>query len=1250
MTTIVRVLRGNLCNAAARSASRLAFLLAIVWGSVYATPAWGQEQGVLSDRSLHIFVIDHSSSMMQSPVKTKERTWETRWQFVEAKTREWLASMPTDGTADVILLLFNQEVPGTGGKGAAGSRWELRLDRWSPQSLARADQFINDVGRPKVNPASEGTALWNALGLSIKRIRETDGMYATSFIYLFTDGEDRHSKKVVGDDLTFPVGAEGIGPLEQQWRRLVKERESVYLIEQPLGDMEPPLMPEEKEPLNRHIYLNRPELSEPLRVSVKARQSDFASLVAAQSVPLQVQLAGPGKKRLPSSAPKVEVDFKADDPAVLVVIEPKQIDLADGTPVLSLKVVGGDAKKEIKGKLRLTYPADVDRVQILGVTELPLRFEAKQTVSIAWQQPVVDTSTPFQRPISDAIDFRVSHTGEAVEWDFGDGSPKVVGGKGTHGHKHTYKVAGTYEVRALATAPDRDPAEVKLRVQVVAADLVIELAGEAPVVGVSTELRAVATGLQAVSYDWTVDGAAVSAQQGQPSTLRTIFREPGAHKVRLVSMTNLGRIDVEKTVDVGPGISLAFAEDYYAVMEGQEQSFKAIVKGATDDMKVDWTLAFVDGKVIHTYSGAVRNEAASTPAWRMRLDLQPLPETLVLRASVAMDDAMRKRYGGGRSIEQQLKFEKLDLYPEKEFPADGGEFVLDEGKEFRAAWRGPKVDEVKWLLVEDGVQRDAKLLKANQSPEKCGSAYTFIVPAGEVAWTVKFAVKAVPIVGGKEADEDKWVVWEQLPVRLPHRVYELDIPAEDFRQYRKLKYDSDLIVGVRPVEYVKSVRWDWGDGKSEDVRPSEQARHRYAYDQQGTIRAKATVTRDDGSTVELPLVFEHDVPSFRISNPPTLRIGRNTDFEILPAELGKRVKEVRWQFEGAEFLETDLKTTHSFRLAGPSVVRATLMLEDGSLREVPELTANVVASRDVIAKPTVDGGESYGGVTMYPNVDADSDYQSIEIDILRGTDKVKSLSLKYGEAAAAFDLPKGDYGTYTYVFRATRLPTPENAATEMKLTEVMRTYKRRDWVQAILVLAVSVLGWWGFCHLRLWGNAPRQWMLKFAAGDRPEKPSAWSTFVSRATEVQLGEGHADCPEFPRWGAWKMRKELRFSVGDLQKLYEKSGPKGKADFAWLRGGQNPALIVYPDGMRDPSLEESAQPSKWKLSTPQQLPTPLYSYTPSADQREQGAKSLHVWVERTDESRGALVASIVLFVIVAAANLYHAAYICQVIDLA
>jgi hypothetical protein len=1010
------------------------------------------------DRTLHTFVIDHSYSMVN------QAGLGTRWDFVVGKLGEWTKSLPSDGSADVVFLLFNDTVPGTR-RYKRHAPWIAEFGGWQEADIAKAAAFIKRIGEPQ---EGEGTALWNALGHAMRRVDLQGGDYADSWIYLFTDGEDTNSARVPGGkSFTFPKKNAGKAPLLESWRSLLARRPNTYMIEQPLGQMDPPLEPESVNPNNPHIYTSRPELRDLLKVRVAPSKPEWPDLLEPREVDILVQLAGTGVKRVGRDA-RFRLSFEAA--GVELAVEPETLPLAAGAYKIRVMAKSGDVKNGVRGELKFGFP-DLDRMDVIGPNAVPLAFAKAASVSIAKVTP----GGMVRWPVGRALSFVVQHTGEEARWDLGDGT-KADGDR----VQHTYQRPGEYEVRVQASASGRAPAEEV--VQIVAIEAAVTLAQkpeQGVIVGKPVQFQADVIAARKRQFDWLVDGGVRAGSNADGSLLEVNFDKPGTHEVRVRAFTeDVGVLERTVEVQVGAGVSVRLSDFASSIDAGLRATFEAEVGGSFTSGRVRWMFVDASGNGLGPAAEGVAPIRDGISRWQVEVP-RDLPAQVQLVAVAELDDDERARYGQARD-QVSIIVRPPGLHMKKVQPVDADVVELGGPLVFEARWSGTQaseVEEVRWRVLADGqLVRSSAKIQPSRDAAACSATFSLDLGDASDLLGQTVTVDATPVVAGA-ADESHAGVWT-FAVRLPRRSYRIVSPS---LQLGRLDYGSSLQVRLEPADFVKSVRWDWGDGAVENALPTEGRSHAFGLDDGGSRRVVATVQRVDGTTRQVQLAFDFVVPRLGIETAGVVRLNRSLDLTIGPASMAAMVQEVAWDF-GAGFgaPETDLTTSHMWTdQAGAVEVRARVKMSDGSARTLLPASINVNASRTVRAAPEAIGGETHGAVELRANVTPESDYAAIEVEVSRDGQPVATAT---GDVAS-YLIVEGEYGDYEFRFRARRVATSENRETVVEIASIRRTYRLKHYLTAFSVLAGGGLALYILLRGLVWRQYARSWKLLVTSGD-----------------------------------------------------------------------------------------------------------------------------------------------------------------------
>lgn len=1189
--------------------TRLQSLLLMLWlalTGLVATPTASAQAP--SDKTLHVFVVDHSYSMMNLA------SGETRWDFVVRKMREWFGTLPTDGSADVSILLFNQFVPAQRLRGSRPDPWVVEFPSWSGGEIGDADAFVRRrVGEPQ---EGEGTALWNALGWTMRKIDLQAAQYADCWIYLFTDGEDTNSKQIDAQPFTFPKGPAGKDPTLAAWRKLIAEHPATYMIEQPLGGMQPPLEPE---PANPQIYTSRPELRDVLKVRVSPPKNEFASIEAPREIALQVQLAGTGKKRLPADA-RFRLAFDSETPGVELAVEPETLAFTDGKQSVTVRLASGDPSKGVQGRLRLSFP-QVERTDVLGPTEIPIRFAEPAKVSISQVSPAASIKWPVGRPLP----LQVKHTGERVEWDLGDGTrssePSLT---------HTYARPGEYQLSVSAHADGRESASRRMTVTAIEAGIVVRQEPDQGVItGRSVSFSATVSAGTVKQFDWTVDGAVRSASGGIGGELEHVFEESGSREVVVRAFTeDLGILERRFQIQVGEGLSVRIASFASSVDAGLEFEFGAEVKGSLRSGRIAWALLDESGNPIDATAQGSAPIASGTSSWRIQVP-RNAPARVRLSARAEVTDEEKARFGEAAD-EVVLSVRPPGLHTKKERPVDADTLVLGGATPFEARWSGTRaadVAEIQWTVQADGaaVQPPSRV-QPSRSESAVASSYQLDLGAAEALLGKQVSVTGTPLVDGAPVAEAA-ATW-RFTVRLPRLDYQIVTRSLDVGA---LDYGKRMQVEVQPTRYLRDVTWFWGDGQEQSGAADEPLDHEYGLDAGGAREIRAELRRIDGSVEVLKLPFEFRVPTFAIRAEASVRIGASATLSVGPESLRSMISQVEWDFGGGyQPPEADAETSYRWvDRAGPVNISARVTLADGSERTLGA-TLRVDASATVKAAPEVLGGETHGSVELRANVSSESDYRRIRIEVSRDGESLGEFD---GEVATHV-IPEGEFGDYLFRFTAERVPTEDNPESTVLLGEIGRTYRLRRWALAIGTLASAILLLYVLARGFLVQQYPRTWRLRVTTENPWRDGAALEDLDARPYRLDQGGRK----KRPHWGLFQWTKELRVQTKDLIQVFDRDeideGLKSfeqDANVLRIRATGEKLLDSPGEGWSGPRTHESKRDLR------------IFTLTPP--RRDVDAKALYAWLDSKAPTSTGWIISIIGLISLLAAWLWFAMTHCN-----
>ncbi len=1220
-------------------ASSRAVLIAALLG--ISAVCIGQEAPIA--RTLHYFVIDHSSSMVN---QTAGRSSGSLWESFEGWFLENLkpTSVAIDGSADVHLMFFNQNAPGRKPNSIRkrDAPWMYSFSPWKSDSLEVAQRALGEVGRP--TDSGEMTALWNALGVAMKQAEADADRYETVCIYLFTDGDDTHSSSA-GERFTFDRGTKGKDQLIGVWRELVARHDNIYLLELPIGgDMRsPPLAPESEDPLNKNIRSSRLETGEyTLIVSVTPDRTAFPSLDQAQAMKLRMGFVGNGAGELESvkrrnrNGAQVHVSFRSDNPLHHVTVTPAAIDISRGEQVIKLEAKSRNIDNGVKGKLEFRYPDGVRKLRIEGTKWLPLAFAEKKAERVEIRQMNPGSERRWARGVP--LKFSVDHTGTAVAWDFGDGTSIAHVANG----EHTWERTGQYTLKCTASADGLAASERVAIINVIDPKMAIVVNPEnGTSVGDAATFTARVDGAQTPdAIEWFIDGVRRESRVGAAWALEHSFATAGPHKVACLAHTDCGDVRGELDVQVEAGLAIQICGVPSTIEAGTTCQFEAEVLGGRGPQRVEWQL--LDGKGL-----VVRNHTTVQPAGRILWDAL-LPDEVSGKAAlhVKLEPEVAPGVAQRPALRDlvALDVKPAGLYSEKQQPGDGSGLTLDEEMPHVVMFSGSlasKITGVKWQVFNDGRELSSHTEEAPGRAESGGRVFT------RSKWSARLAadkhpelpgrqiqVRAIPILDGKP-EESKAAEWAST-VRLRDVEYVLGTEGLDKGE---LPFGKALQLRVTPTTYVKSLRIRW-DNESSEVHvndPAASLSHTYPYDPDEAHfdkRVRVIVERIDGSKPELSQPFRHYIEPFRISNSGSPRIGHPVYFQIHPNEQTYQnlIQSVDWTIDGVG-LNSGPKVVHSFDRAGPHDIHATIRMPDGATHTVRTLSIVVSASEDVKGNLQVEWPDGPGAVNLRVDIAAEHDYKEVEIEVLRDGTLLKTLK----GTQCSYELAEADYGTYTHVAWATRATTSTNPNTRVQIASHQGQYVQRRYLEWILLVIASMVLPWIVLRATYLGQAPRGWSLKarwvFQDTDADFNPTR---------EHDIGGPDGGPGALPVWGRWNYwKKPLTISTGKVAQLA--AGSLDSEDRERLQGANEmsgaPVMITL-NGLQAPE-------PYWQYvgETGQRNQTQLHVLTYEARAREGQTGSeqdnLRVWLYKPDYNEAKRIAVVTgIFIVLVLGNLIAA----------
>jgi hypothetical protein len=389
-----------------------AFWQALFAFLVIAAPALGlsaagalaSSQEPMAERSQHIFLLDHSTAMLAQQGDM------TRWEKGLRSMNSILEALPTDGSVDATVLVFNHSVPGRPAGGTKEESWEFTYQPWRKESLGELAFQLLNVGSPTRGESPERSALWNAIGRAMNLADGVSRKHASRWIHLYAHGVDDASAKVPNDRRSFDSGTAGQSQVEDEWRRMAAQLTGTCLVVHVFSEASAALKSTEMEPANVNVRLVRIDEGPVAILDVKQVGAARATSPMTQSLRLATQILGPGRNRLQTDT-ALTLSFEAQ--GAKIAPTPQDFPLREGIQSIALTSRGAMPRA---GVLRLSMMSRLDNAQLVHPTNLhvilavaPSEAPSSSTPVEANVEPAPATPElgPIDRP-STAADYATS--------------------------------------------------------------------------------------------------------------------------------------------------------------------------------------------------------------------------------------------------------------------------------------------------------------------------------------------------------------------------------------------------------------------------------------------------------------------------------------------------------------------------------------------------------------------------------------------------------------------------------------------------------------------------------------------------------------------------------------------------------------------------------------------------------------------------------------------------------------------------
>ncbi len=1205
------------------------------------------------NRVLHYFVIDHSSSMNRSAhyspnEKAGRGREESLWECLlfdraqdgrldgsgnqrNALDRGWLddclraSNVPTDGTSDVRIELFNQVAPGRKIIGArpSGPEWRHEVSKWSKNSHSDVCEFLlNKVGPPNDLHGGdpEGTALWDALLGAIQTTRDCARHYDRINIYLFTDGLDTSSR-----------AKGGVVNVEREWRALASQHTHVWLLELPIGEAKekPPLRPElpfpgsgsgDVCPDNRHIRVERPELGRLVSARADLAPDPRAALpylTTPQSVTLMVDLEGLGiadlERLSDEKKPLLRLRFDPKEPQdCQITVTPQTLRLQKGGQTVTLTANNLElARRGVTGALHCSltnWPPSGQATdqELVQVNFLPASWDlafnsAREDAAHPIVPIVTDVKTmmsadrwPAKQPMACEVQYTCSEEVE-VSWDFGDGTQQTTGSRKA---MHTWSKADTYTISvtckpkaagATAVTKTTSMRVFDIDARMTANDQDVR-SGDVVVFTASlSEKGKPDSAIEIKAADWKVGSGSYAHDKAVCSRFEHKFMELGELVTECRALTDYGYWTIPLKVVVTTERFVQLTNVPLDVYAGTSTKFEARLHHGDPKDKLEWTFASdgQDGKCNLTMrpdsAGCTPLEFEVPRSWKGQ------GKVSVRVISVDQPTASREK----DVAEESFHIVAAGLH-KRRYPESDGVVVIGQDKQYEVQFTGSdaaKVEAVQWEFQKPGSQQwesagPPRPVHAGESRSDWSFSITAEKAMDWLKGDKRALVRATPIINGQRDDRNSQE-WSEA-VRLPYisYVFERDnVPAGG-----QMEIGAPVCVHVSPDSemFIDTVTVHWGDGGSPGrlLRTGDRlvGEHRYAYliENPGRV-VQAMIQRIDGETITKTIpTLRHADPGFRFVPTAIASVHLSRQVQLTIEPYPAYVRETHWSrvIKDASGNKRNKPVGVANRAAtwiadepGTESIAVTVVLKEGYGEAISlDTSYEVEASDTVKGSLTIEDERAIPGTIKIKFVpDSESDWVSIDVAVLRKDldgnpigERIDPVKGENGQTVFDFPIKKGEFGEYSFVAWAHRLATKNNMLTRVAVVNGTTHLPYRD-NQWLLWLCVFV-GTLGFGTIWMWASllqqAPRKWTIGAAYVPRTD-PSSMDYRTHRLrNKLKIGEGQW----MQRWKMWQWKKELELSTGEIATL---AGP-GVSDeirdrFNKAEENQGQKITINPAGL-------------------------------------------------------------------------------------
>ena len=666
-----------------------------------------ESDSICKQTNIAIFVLDRSGSMLNAPKKGEKladgREAQERDQLLKESFKARMQSISANAPDTLVYyVLFSVK------KGEIKGPVFLK-------TKSNIEEVLSELEREGYGGS---TYLYDTLAHVMEFIDKRKGPSVKLNLYVYTDGENE-----TGNDAEYPSIPGNKTQLKAAKEKFNKVHGWKFESYAEKGEME--------------TYWRWLGSDTPPENSLKKTKDEYKVSFIAGSTSLKNPKEVPDQKLsatvvVPLSEQYVKKLDSLNVPIVLQLagknIDHKLLSLKPGSKSVSFQFSDEDVVPgNFKGKLILSDIPEWDSM-VLKPESLELTFSSIGKLSFV---TVVPKGEVFVKNGS-KMDFSAKASdGAKIKWTWPEGTREG------EVCPMTFTKPGTFDVLLKAEKKDILPAEEKIKVHVIDAEVGVSIATAQPTVGKGVDFAAKSNS-QAKWFAWWIDNQSLSEQSANLKGY--VFKSSGKHSVKVRAY-----YDHEIVADSGDVTFEVAAAPYIDIIEpysGSEYAFgeqfecKASVEGDFD--KVVWHLAGPDG-VDDKEAGVDKAGKVSQPAF-----FKPAKggdHTLTATAEGSAGKLQSKS-----TVTLKVAHENLGIKIDSPISNASIPLGTTEGVEFKATVKGEHIVKVKWFVRnEEGEDKEI-----GASPVQDGKTAYLYRPDSEIKDGAHLFVHAAAII-----DDDK---------------------------------------------------------------------------------------------------------------------------------------------------------------------------------------------------------------------------------------------------------------------------------------------------------------------------------------------------------------------------------------------------------------------------------------------------------------------------------------------------------------